>query len=94
MITPDPEVGFYGEVGVRRHMPHVRDCWNLPDDDYDRDNPDGTMYGRRNPHGASCYLSGTADQEPSEYREKVPELYSEYLRREPWSCRLAGGSLH
>ncbi len=58
---------FYGEEGVYRRMARVFDQHHWPVDDYSRDNPDGSMYGRRNYRG-TVYYSGTARLSPGEYR--------------------------
>jgi hypothetical protein len=62
---------FYGEEGVHRHMNRVYDQpYRWPTDDYSRDNPDGSMYGRRN-YRETVYYSGTERLSPGEYRPGV-----------------------
>ncbi len=57
---------FYGEEGVHRRWPLYTNAVGFLDADYDRFNPDGSTYGRRNYRG-SCYQSGMGDRSPGEY---------------------------
>lgn len=67
MYIIDHDYGFfYGEIGVHRHIPHiVRHGWF--DEDYDRNNPDGTACGRRN-YEQSSFQSGMGAAYPDRYR--------------------------
>jgi hypothetical protein len=60
---------FYGEVGVRRRMATIKNPEGWLDEDYDRENPDGSLYGRRN-YKETSYLSGMPDLEPGEYQSR------------------------
>lgn len=73
---PSADVIFYGEVGCYRRVPHIKQGLLL-DDEYDRDNPDGSEYTRRN-YDETCYVSGVPDLEPGEYPWLVGTRYSEY----------------
>lgn len=67
---------FYGEEGVQRRVPLVRNAKGFLDGDYDRSNPDGMAWGRRNYLG-TVYQSGTPSLEPGEYRVRA-DFYRQY----------------
>jgi hypothetical protein len=73
----EPAKAFIGEVGVHRKLPHLCDRLGQLDDDYDHDNPFGSMYGRRTSR-TSVYLSGTAGVEPGAYWGAGFDFYREY----------------
>jgi hypothetical protein len=60
---------FYGEQGTQRTMARVLGD-HVPNDDYDHDNPDGSMYGRRN-YGETVYLSWMPELSPGEYAKAL-----------------------
>ena len=68
---------FFGEVGVKRHRPLIKNADGRLDGDYDVTNPDGQAWGRRNYYWSSCYQSGTPALEPEEYRAR-PDFYRQY----------------
>ncbi len=56
----------YGEVGVYRRKALLKKNGFL-DDEYDRDNPDGNAWGRRN-FGHCQYHSGTGNEPPKHFK--------------------------
>jgi hypothetical protein len=78
MYIPHDELTFYGEQGVHRRVPHIKRCGWF-DEDYDRHNPDGHAWGRRN-YDQSSYLSGFGDAYPDDYRPNF-DFYSDYAHR-------------
>jgi hypothetical protein len=55
----------------------IRDECGYLDEDYDRHNPEGTVYGRRN-FNETSYFSGNPELEPGEYRSEGFDFYREY----------------
>ena len=69
---------FYGEIGVHRHIPHIKSRGWF-DEDYDRNNPDGSACGRRN-YEQSAFQAGSGTDYPDVLRPSF-DFYRDYAHQ-------------